>query len=175
MNKPDLLLTTNQLRILPFNKGHLNTDYISWLNDPVLMKFSEQRHKKHSIESCYTYIKSFDNTVNYFLALENHKGALLGTMTLYQDLNNQLVDMGIMIGSTELRGKGLGQEAWTALSEWVINKLKPRKLTAGCMISNIAMIHIMERSGMQPDGTRKKHYILDGHEEDIIYMAKFLT
>ena len=167
-------ITTKRILIVPFDHKHINDNYISWLNDPELMKFSEQRHKKHTKQTCEEYLNSFVDSNNYFLALEDHNGNMIGTMTVYQDLNNGLADMGIMIGSSQARGKGFGTEAWNALSEWVIRVLKPRKLTAGCMSGNKAMIQIMKKSGMQPDGVRSRHYLLNGQEQDIIYMARFI-
>jgi len=167
-------ISTERLCIVPFQKAHISTDYISWLNDKALMQFSEQRHRLHTRETCEAYVSSFEGTQNLFLAVENLGGELIGTMTAYQDLNNGLVDMGIMVGAKMAKGKGYGNEAWQALAAWVEQNLKPRKLTAGCMASNASMLKLMKVIGMQPDGVRKNHYLQKGRPVDIIYMAKMI-
>jgi len=167
-------ITTERLRIVLFQEAHISENYISWLNDKVLMQFSEQRHCVHTRESCEAYVSSFEGTQNLFLAVENLDGELIGTMTAYQDLKNGLVDLGIMIGAKTAKGKGYGNEAWRALAAWVEQNLKPRKLTAGCMASNISMLKLMKVVGMQPDGVRKNHYLHKGRPVDIIYMAKMI-
>ncbi len=167
------MIITKMLRIVPFKATHITTDYLSWLNDKELMQFSEQRHCVHTVTTCEAHVSSFDDTQNMFLALESLDGKLIGTITVYHDLQNGIVDMGIMVGDESVRGKGYGYEAWKAVADWVLQNLKPRKLTAGCMALNTPMLKIMKSVGMQRDGVRKNHYIQNGKFVDILYMAKF--
>ncbi len=175
MSPPDITIKTRRLAISTFRPEHLRQEYVDWLNDKQLMQYSEQRHHQHSLESCRAYLESFSGSDNFFFAIEDHAGNMLGTMTVYQDTHNRLADIGILIGPTEAHGKGLGLEAWQTVSDWIINTLSPRKITGGCMASNKAMIKIMEKSGMRPDGVRKNHYLRNGQDEDIIYMARFIS
>ena len=39
------------------------------------------------------------------------------------------------------------------------------------MAINQAMVKVMKRSGMVDDGVRKKHYLFNGEEVDLIHMA----
>ena len=83
------------------------------------MKYSEQRHKLHTKESSAEYCLSFKNSDNYFFAIENKNSDIIGTLTVYQDKPNRLFDIGILIGSADARGKGIGYEAWTAVMLWI--------------------------------------------------------
>ena len=172
-----ITIETERLSIVPFESKHITDEYLGWLNDSQLMKYSEQRHKKHSMETCLTYLKSFEDTENYFFAIEMNgvSRVHIGTITVYQDKSNKLADIGIMIGSKLAQKKGFGKEAWNSVVDWVKNTLKPRKITAGAMSENHAMISIMQQCGMKLDGIRKKHYLLNGKEVDIVYMAVFLS
>lgn len=171
-----ITIQTGRLSIVPFTRKHISDEYISWLNNKQLMRFSEQRHKAHNADSCLAYMRSYEGTSNYFFAIEmqDEANTHIGTITVYHDIHNRIVDIGIMIGSPIARGRGLGKEAWNAAINWVVRKINPRKITAGAMSENIPMISIMEQSGMVPDGVRKKHYLLDGKEIDIVYMAIFV-
>ncbi|MBN2397764.1 MAG: N-acetyltransferase, partial [Deltaproteobacteria bacterium] len=62
-------IRTERLLITPFGKRHLTRCYVDWLNDPLLMRFSRQRHKRHTIASCRDYWQSFEGTPNYFWAI----------------------------------------------------------------------------------------------------------
>jgi [ribosomal protein S5]-alanine N-acetyltransferase len=49
MAKP-FRIKTKRLLIVPFSEKHLQEKYVGWLNDKELMRYSEQRHKKHDFE-----------------------------------------------------------------------------------------------------------------------------
>ena len=61
---PDI--RTARLLITPLSERHLTKRYLGWLNDRQLMRYSEQRHKTHTISTCDAYRKSFDGTPHYF-------------------------------------------------------------------------------------------------------------
>ncbi len=168
------MIITERLRIIPFRTRHITTDYISWLNDKELMQYSEQRHYVHTMATCEAYVSSFEDSHNMFWAVKDLSGNLIGTITVYQDTQNRIVDMGIMLGDKSTKGKGFGYEAWKAAFEWVTQNMNPRKLTAGCMSVNIPMLKLMNSIEMQPDGVKKNHYIYSGNPVDVVYMAKFI-
>lgn len=168
-------LRSARLVIVPFQERHLSERYVGWLNDRELMRFSEQRHKVHSFASCRAYWQSFSGTVHYFWAIEEVAEGLghIGNINAYVDEWNKLADMGIMIGEVQAQGKGLGLEAWQAVIGFLFSGVGLRKISAGAMAENIAMLKLMKRSGMVADGVRKRHYLLDGKEMDILHMALF--
>ena len=168
-----ILITTENLNIRPFNKSHITEEYLSWLNDKKLMQFSEQRHKIHTRDSSIRYCLSFQDTDNYFFAIETKGDSLIGTLTVYQDVFNRIFDMGILIGSEDVRGQGLGFEAWLAVIQWIEKNFLPRKITAGTMANNKPMLGVMTKCGMKNDGYRKSHYVFSHSDVDMVYMAKF--
>ena len=168
-----MLIDAENLRIVPFSERYIGAELVGWLNDPQLMRYSEQRHKVHDENTCARYANSFAHSPHYYFALEStHPApAFIGTMTVYQDCHNGVADIGILVGAA--RGKGYGREAWQAMLGWVQTALQPRKITAGTLSVNHPMLSIMKGSGMQADGLRKDHCVVDGHAVDVVYMAKF--
>ena len=166
---------TLRLRIVPFDEQHLTEDYVSWLNNKDLMRYSEQRHIKHDLNTCRAYLASFTGSPNYFWAIESvvEPSGMIGTLTAYIDPHNGLADIGILIAPDWARGCGLAYEAWIAVMEWLKDNLNIRKITAGTMSVNTSMLHIMKKSGMINDGRWIKHFIFEGKPVDIIYMAWF--
>ena len=44
-------LETERLKLINFTDEMISNEYLSWLNDKSLMKFSEQRHKTHDFDA----------------------------------------------------------------------------------------------------------------------------
>ena len=41
------VIGTTRLQIIPFREEYLTERYVSWLNDPEVVRFSDQRHRQH--------------------------------------------------------------------------------------------------------------------------------
>lgn len=165
-------LKTQNLELKPFDSSFLTSEYVSWLNDKEVVKFSEQRHKKHDFTTCETFMKSFTNSPNYFIAICLKSGEHIGNASVIIDGNNKLADIAIMIGKKKYWGNSYGKEAFGAILNYLIENKLARKITAGTMSENKAMLAILKNSGMHEECTRKEHFLLDGKEVDIVYFAK---
>jgi RimJ/RimL family protein N-acetyltransferase len=169
------VLTTERLRIEPFAAAHVTTRYVGWLNDPQVVQFSEQRHRRHTPESAAAYLSSFAGTPHYFWAIISLDPALghVGNMTAHVDTPNSVADVGILIGERTTWGRGYGFEAWNAVCRFLLDEAGIRKVTGGAMSNNTRMLSIMRRAGMREDGRRYRHMVVDGAEVDLIHMAVF--
>lgn len=157
-----------------FRPEDITDRYIAWLNDPVVVRYSNQRFLMHDRTSCLRYLNSFSGTNNLFLSvrrLDNDQA--IGTMTAYISRQHGTVDVGILIGDKSVWGKGYGQDAWDALVNWLLAQVSIRKLTAGTLACNTAMVRIMERSGMQLEAVRKSQEIVAEVPQDILLFARF--
>ncbi|QUL37345.1 GNAT family N-acetyltransferase [Erythrobacter sp. JK5] len=169
-----LELSGDKVTLRPFGSGDITDAYLGWLNDPEVTRYSNQRFRTHTRESCEAYLASFAGTRNLFVNVrERQGGKAIGTMTAYRNLDHGTCDVGIMIGERDYWGGGYGQEAWNLLTGWLIDVAGARKLTAGCLATNGGMVKLMERSGMVPDGVRKAQELVDGEPVDIVHYAKF--
>ncbi|MFH2135423.1 MAG: GNAT family protein [Pseudomonadota bacterium] len=157
-----------------FVESDITSEYISWLNDPQVVRFSNQRFVCHTEKSCQNYYDSFANSPNLFICVRTlNDNVAVGTMTAYVSPHHETVDIGIMIGRRSVWGAGVGQDAWNTLLNWFIGQRRIRKVTAGAMRCNAPMIKLMERSGMKLEATRSKQELLDGVPHDILYYSKF--
>ena len=170
-------LETTRLILRPFDTArHLTDAYVGWLNDPEVVRYSEQRHRRHTLETCRSFIDGFRHSPSLLWAIEHKEGPHhIGNIHADIDPHNHLADIAIMIGARDTWGKGIGLEAWTAVLSYLREREDIRKITAGCMASNIAMRTLMQRSGMTSDGTRPAHYVRDGETEDLVYTSMFVS
>jgi RimJ/RimL family protein N-acetyltransferase len=171
------IIETPRLCIIPFSEKYLTPRYIGWLNDPDVVRYSEQRHRSHSLESCSQYWQSFANTPHYFWAITAIDPNIghIGNMNAHLDKMNSVADVGILIGERVVWGKGYGLEAWVAVCNYLLRDVGVRKVTAGTVAVNKGMIRIMEHAGMIADGRRIRQCMVDGAEVDVIHMALYKT
>lgn len=169
------IIETARIRIVPFSEEHLTERYVQWLNDPEVVRYSDQRFRSHSIESCREYWKSFQGSDNYFWALVANDSSIghFGNMNAYVDTRHSVVDVGILLGERSLWGKGYGSEAWIGVLGYLLRDKGFRKVTAGTLSVNHGMLKIMERSGMVSDGVRQRQYVFEGTPVDMVHAAAF--
>jgi RimJ/RimL family protein N-acetyltransferase len=173
-NFPQDGLTGKLVKLKLFSESDITSAYISWLNDPIVVKFSNQRFKLHSKKSCLMYLESFSGTDNLLISIKSlSEDKAIGTMTAYFVIHHGTADIGILIGDTDYWGNGYGLDAWNTLSNWLIYGSNIRKITAGTLSGNIGMRKIFERSGMVKDGLRAAQELVDGVGMDVMYYARF--
>jgi len=170
----ELSLNGERVHLRPFHREDITDEYVGWLNDPVVTRFSNQRFRRHDRESCLAYLASFAGSANFFLSMRRLvDDSAIGTMTVYQSSQHGTADVGIMVGDAGAWGKGYGQDAWNTVLTWLSGQPKIRKITAGTAGPNVGMQRVMERSGMVLEATRKAQEIIEGRPEDIVYYALF--
>ena len=162
------------LTIRPVTEDDITPNYINWLNDQSLMRYSNQRFINHTLATSRSYLAAFTKTDNLFLAICDTGDQLVGTMTAYRNMNHQTVDLGILIGK-EFTGNGLGKAAWDTTISHFMNDGFTRKITAGCASTNLAMIKLAEGSGMVLEGRRLDQEICENRPVDILLFGKIIS
>ena len=169
------LISDNVVKILPFELNHLTQRYVDWLNDKEVVKYSEQRHFTHSIESCKKYYLEQKDFGNLFLAIEAENNVHIGNIGIYIDSKNKIADMSILIGDKTFWGKGYAYRSWNLVLNCMLNNFNLRGITAGTMSINHPMISLMKKSKMNIDAILKNRFLLDGEVVDLVVASKFLN
>ena len=161
----------NKIILKKFDKAMITKNYLGWLNDKNLMRYSENRHKKHTQISCEKYFEDMINSGNLIYAIVDRASNLhVGNINAYIDTNNSIADIGILIG---IPRKGYGGYAWTAMIQKLFFDKKIRKITAGTMATNEAMIKIFINSGMELEYSKREHFMVDNNLVDLIGYSIF--
>jgi [ribosomal protein S5]-alanine N-acetyltransferase len=157
-----------------FTESNITDDYLNWLNDPAVVKYSNQRFTQHTHQTSSDYLQTFVNSENLFLAIylkENEK--FVGTMSVYISTAHETADIGIMIGDRTCWRIGVGGDAWKTILNWLIDVVRVRKVTGGTLRCNAGMVNILINSGMHSDGLSIAQELVEGKAQDILYFAKF--
>lgn len=169
------VLTTPRLQVLPFSEKHVTERYLGWLKDPEVVRYSDQRLREHTLDTCRAYWHSFNGTPNYFWAIETREDepAHIGNLTVNVDERHGLGDIGVMIGERAFWGNGYGWEAILAVSDYLLREAGFRKMTAGVLSNNVGALGMLYGAGWADEGRRARHYLYDGEEVDLIHFAMF--
>ena len=167
-------LSTDRLLLRPFEPSDIDEQYLGWLQDPEVTRFSNQRFRSHTLESCLAYQHSFNDSHNTFLLLEHRADQVpIGTMTIYRADHHGTADIGLMLGNKKYWRQGLGLEAWNTVLNTLLEEPTIRKVTGGTAKTNIGMIRIMEKSGMMLEAVRPQQELIEGQPVDLVYYARF--
>ena len=165
----------DNLLVSSFRDELLTERYVGWLNDPEVVRYSEQRHTAHSLESCCKYLASVRSVGNLFLSIEVVRRTPLhiGNITVAIDAPNQSADLSIMIGVKSVWGKGYASTAWAAVMQYLLYDAGLRRVTAGTMEVNEPMIRLIKRSGMHIDCVRPRHFLWEQQEVAFVGASRF--
>jgi RimJ/RimL family protein N-acetyltransferase len=164
-NSPDVM-------IMEFQDSDISDRYISWLNNKQHMKFSEQRFLNHSKRTAKDYLANFDNCENKYYAIKSGSD-LIGTGTLYVNKAYGTCSAGILIGP-EFSGKGYGKQAWQLLTTIIPKSLGLRKVSAGTLETNTAMLRIFIESKMQFEARLVQEGIFEDSVVDVLLYRRIL-
>jgi ribosomal-protein-alanine N-acetyltransferase len=159
------------IRLREFNQEHLTTDYIAWLNNKNITRYSEQRHVDHTLESAEKYYKNNLLSENYFLAIEVMDGknwAHVGNIGAQIDIHNLIANLAILIGNTKFHQKGIGSMAWALAAKSVIKIHDLRLITAGTMSLNLPMLGIFRTTNMTIDAVLRSRFMIGGGYADLV-------
>jgi ribosomal-protein-alanine N-acetyltransferase len=165
LNGPNLFLSH-------FCKEDITAHYISWLNNPTTVQYSEQRHKIHTYETCLEYLDEVQSNINLFFIKVSLRvsGELIhiGNITFNYDQVNKYGEMSILIGNSNVRNKGYGREAWITAGHSLCSSIPLNIISAGTMSLNKAMLAVFKASGMAVVGSIPNRFLVAGTSADLV-------
>lgn len=167
-------IATSDLSLRPLTKA--TARHVGWLNDSEVVRYSEQRHRTHTLASVAKYIRGFDGVCGHIWALvEVAGGRHIGNITAAIDTENRVAELGILIGDRAAWRKGYGTQAWSAVTDWLLAKDGGalRKVEAGCMAKNAGMIRILEHCSFAFEGERKNHFLWNNQPIGLVMFGRF--
>lgn len=162
-------LDDGTVRLEPFADRHLTERYVGWLNDPATVRYSEQRHVRHTLESCRAYRATMAS--HKFWAITAPPHGHVGNVSATVDRHNRVADLAILVQPMAW-GRGIGSRAWRLALDWLLGPGGMLKVTAGTMAANEPMLAVMEKAGMRVEGRLRGRFLLDGLPTHGVLMAK---
>ena len=162
-------IRTKRLVLIPYTSENVTQEHVDWLNDPEVVRYSEQRHIRHTEVTQQIYVGWA--RLNGDIWIIQKDGVDIGTISMRIDKDNKTANMGILIGRKGVWGQGYASEAWKAVMHYCF-AIGLRKVECGTMCSNAGMRGVALKTGMFLEGSRPKHFLLDGEPEDLILYGR---
>jgi RimJ/RimL family protein N-acetyltransferase len=143
--------------IRKFKLSDIDINYLTWLNNKLLMRFSRHSKKNFTKKIAVDNYKRIKRRKNFFLLVylrNKKKDNKIGTLIGYTDKLNQSCNLGILMSK---QGKGYGFIAWKMAISYIFNK-GYKSITAGTLTANRAMVKIFKKSGMRLLTKKKVYY-----------------
>ncbi len=168
------LLEGRRVLLRAMRSSDIGAHHVAWLNDPLVVKHSNQRFVQHTPDSSLRYLAGFEGSANLYLSVRlQGTGLPVGTLTAYRSLHHGTADIGILMGERSLWGQGLGLEAFTLLANWLAAQPGMRKLTCGMLACNQGMLMLAQRAGFAREAVRAGQELVDGQPTDLVHFARF--
>ena len=143
-------------------------EYLGWLNDYEIVKYTESRHAVHTMESLKNFVIHVNNESNYcFAIIDIQSGKHIGNIKIGNiHPMYKYADVGLIIGDKNFHGKGIATEALKLCVEFAFKQLKLHRLYAGIYDVNIGSIKAFEKAGFVREGCEKEKYLFEGKRID---------
>ena len=165
---PNKLLT---LKVL--SHKDVSDEYVSWLNDYEVVRFTEQKYAKHNKEGVMDFVKDkLNSNVDVLFGIffdTRHIGNIkLGPI----DFNHKVSDISFFIGDKEMWGKGLMTQVIDFVVGFAFNDVGLDKVTAGAYANNIGSIKTLENNGFIVEERRINQILFEGERIDAVIFGK---
>lgn len=148
-------------------EGDVSERYVSWLNDYEVVKYTEQRHHTHDLESVREYVRSTsESKTDWLYAImlgTEHVGNLkIGPIDRWHASSK----ISYFIGERGHWGAGVASRAIARAIMISRNELGLVRLEAGVYSENVASERALSRNGFRLEGILRERYLFEGRRID---------
>jgi RimJ/RimL family protein N-acetyltransferase len=165
-------LTSERLFYKRLSIEHLSTEYLNWINDPLVNMYLETRGN-YTMDLLKAYIEEQFEKEVYFWAIhlkdsDKHIGNIkIDPINL--ELNSG--EYGILLGDRLSWGKGYAKEATKRILTYCFEELKLSKITLGVINENVMAVNLYKKIGFTVDKIKKNVGIYNHKLCDSIRMS----
>ena len=154
-------------------KKDINKNYISWMNDYEVIKYTEQRLKKNTYKDVLNFVlekKKSKTEFLYGIFFKNiktkkfiHVGNIkLGPINYY----HKRAEISYLIGDKKFWNKGIGTLAIAEIVKIAKKRFKLKKLNAGMYKLNKSSINVLKKNQFKLEGIFKSHIKFENKRYD---------
>jgi [ribosomal protein S5]-alanine N-acetyltransferase len=149
-----------------FERQHLDDPvYYAWLCDLDVVRYigRDELLTGVSFSEVEGYVKHLWSNENCWFFAVHHaqSGSFIGTakVNFFSERGRRIgvADIGIMLGDRAFWGRGLATDVLRAVSKFAFDELGARKLSAGAMSPNVAVLKAFFRVGYVEEGRLRQH------------------
>ncbi|MDA0746027.1 MAG: GNAT family N-acetyltransferase [bacterium] len=159
---PSNFIRTPNLILRGLSPEDATTDYLTWLNDPDVLRFRGPKAFPSSMESLRAYLDSVGSKGDLMLAIcLQDTGRHIGNITLNSILwVHRSAELSMMIGAKDVWGRGYAKESIQAICKHGFDNMGLNRIWAES--PNPAFNAAVKSLGWKLEGTKRKAFLLDG-------------
>ena len=164
------------IQLAPFREENVSDIYVGWMREPEVIRFTEVVPETATLESCQSYVaaSNFSDISILWRIIAAEEGHV-GNIRLGINAKHRRGELGLIVGRTDLHGRGIGTGAIHIASEYAFSDLDLWKLTCGIYADNGGSITAFERNGFQVEAIFQNHVLVEGRFQNVLRMARFST
>jgi RimJ/RimL family protein N-acetyltransferase len=165
------MLEGPKVALVPLDVTDVTPEYVDWFNDPVTFRFLGSKFPQ-TLTSVRAYVSSIQRPNFICRIVRRADGRHIGNIALqgFSPVDRRM-ELGIVIGDAESRGRGFGREACSLAVAFAFDHLNLHKVTAGTVAGNDAMKNVFVSLGFAIEGTLTEHYALEGRYLDVFVLG----
>ena len=154
----------NKIQLREITQKFVSNNYVKWLNNYEIVKFTEQRFRKHTKKSIIEFVNEKKRSKTDFLFgifyLYEKKYHHIGNIKLGPiDFNHKFAEISYFIGEKRFMNKGLGSEAIRKALILAKKKYKLKKILASIYSNNISSLKVLKKNKFKIEGVIKKKFL----------------
>jgi ribosomal-protein-alanine N-acetyltransferase len=170
--------SADRVELFALSVQDVTSEYVSWLNDPVVTQYSESRFAVHTMDSTQAFVeacRSRQSSILWGIRVLGTEHKHVGNVKLDAiSAVHRTAEVGILIGDRRAWGQGIATRVLEVVAGIAKDELALRKLTAGCYEDNVASIKAFERAGFVQCGRRIAQFALGEGFQDNILLERVL-
>ena len=173
--------TKIEIFLKELNVSDVSKNYVSWLNDYEIVKYTEQKYKKHTLKNVKSFVfekrkskseflygiylkKNFTNKVKKKNNQQHVGNIKLGVINFH----HKYAYISYFVGDKRVWGKGIATKAIAAIIKIAAKKFKLKKLIAGAYAKNIGSIRVLEKNNFVKEAILKDKLLFQKKRHDHI-------
>ena len=169
---------TLNIELKELNRKLISVDYINWMNNKRVIKFTEQRFVKNTKKKIIKFVEEKKKSkIEYLFGIYSveKKKVHIGNIKL-GPINNihKYAEISYIIGNLQYQNKGFATQAIKKILVIAKKKYKLKKIIASVYSPNIASRKVLEKNKFKLEGIIKKKFIFNKKRLDQLVFGKLI-
>ena len=146
--------------------------YVDWLNDYEIIKFTEQKYFKHTMDSTKDFVAKKYFSKNDLLFGIFVEGLHVGNIKLGPiKFEHMVAEISYFIGNKEFWGKGIASKCVKTIVQFAIVDLGLKKINAGYYENNIGSAKVFQKCGFVIEGIRHSDVSFENNRINLVLVG----
>jgi len=166
------------------NVKDIGSNYIKWLNNKKIVKYTDQSNTQHTLKSVQKYVRKINNSKNEFLYgiyelrfskkfYKTKKFIHVGNIKLrITNFKKRIGEIGYLIGNKKNWSKGIGTIAIKQMTILSVKKYKLKKIFATTKSENIGSIKVLKKNNFKKEKYKNYFQLKKNQQKQPIYSLK---